>query len=78
VGFGKAGFIGTWPLTTPSGKVSLIVVGIFTDDFSLRGEGIEGRASDAVDEIVGVACDEEIIAGTEVDFTTGLIRLPEN
>jgi len=40
--------------------------------------GGDGRARDAVDERVGVACDDERIAGTEGDFIIGLVRFPAN
>lgn len=40
-------------------------------DFALLGG--EGRASEAVEDSVGVACDEDMDAGTEVDLNTGLV-----
>jgi hypothetical protein len=36
--------------------------------------GVVTRASEAVEESVGVACDEETIAGTDIDLMTGFER----
>lgn len=59
---------------TPSDLASNIAVGTFAACLVLYGKGEVGggRASDAVDDSMGVACDDDITAGTEEDLTRGV------
>lgn len=64
-----------FPAPTPSDLPSTIVVGTFAACLILYGREGEvngGRASEAVDDSMGVACDDEITAGTEEDLATGV------
>jgi len=57
--------------------VSEMVGGSLMGGLLLLGEVVVTRASEAVEDNVGVACDEETTAGTDIDLMTGLERFRE-
>jgi hypothetical protein len=77
VGLAPTAFPGFFPTPSLSNRTeSIIAVETFTGCLTLYGEEeaeeTGGRARDAVDDSIGVACDDEITAGTEGDLTIGL------